>query len=81
MYELEGQPIMMLVHAIVDNRMSIHNSFVNEIVANPEKWNEIEGGNQHISTSLISDKYMVTYGIPNNNDTVMLDLIVYHGNL
>ncbi|MBQ8902505.1 MAG: hypothetical protein IJY87_05570 [Bacilli bacterium] len=70
-YELEGQPFTMLVHAIVDNRMSIHNSFVNEIVANPEKWNEIEGGNQHISTSLISDKYMVTYGIPNNNDTVM----------
>jgi len=70
-YELEGQPFTMLVHAIVDNRMSIHNSFVNEIVTNPEKWNEIEGGNQHISTSLISDKYMVTYGIPNNNDTVM----------
>ena len=70
-YEFEGQPFTMLVHAIVNNNMSVNNKYVSEIVNNPENWNKIDGGNNHISTSLISDKYMVTYGIPNNEDTVM----------
>lgn len=70
-YELSGQPFTMLVHAVVDNRMSINNSYVSQIVNNPEDWDKINGGNNHISTSLISDKYMVTYGIPNKNDTIM----------
>lgn len=70
-YELSGQPFTMLVHAVVDNRMSVNNSYVNQIVNNPENWDKIDGGNNHISTSLISDKYMVTYGIPNKNDTIM----------
>lgn len=70
-YELSGQPFTMLVHAIVDNRMSVNNSYVSQIVNNPEDWDKINGGNNHISTSLISDKYMVTYGIPNKNDTIM----------
>lgn len=70
-YELSGQPFTMLVHAVVDNRMSVNNSYVSQIVNNPENWDKIEGGNNHISTSLISDKYMVTYGIPNKNDTIM----------
>ena len=70
-YELSGQPFTMLVHAVVDNRMSINNSYVSQIVNNPKEWDKINGGNNHISTSLISDKYMVTYGIPNKNDTIM----------
>lgn len=70
-YELTGQPFTMLVHAITDNNMSVNNSYVSQIVNNPEIWNNINGGNNHISTSLISDKYMVTYGIPNNENTVM----------
>ena len=70
-YELSGQPFTMLVHAVVDNRMSVNNSYVSQIVNNPENWDKIDGGNNHISTSLISDKYMVTYGIPNKNDTIM----------
>ena len=70
-YELSGQPFTMLVHAVVDNRMSVNNSYVSQIVNNPEDWDKINGGNNHISTSLISDKYMVTYGIPNKNDTIM----------
>lgn len=70
-YELSGQPFTMLVHAVVDNRMSVNNSYVSQIVNNPEEWDKINGGNNHISTSLISDKYMVTYGIPNKNDTIM----------
>ena len=61
----------MLVHAITNNNMSSNNQFVSEIITDPRKWNEIDGGNNYISSSLISDKYMVTYGIPNNNDTVM----------
>lgn len=70
-YELSGQPFTMLVHAVSDNKMSINNSYVSQIVNNPENWDKINGGNNHISTSLISDKFMVTYGIPNNNDTIM----------
>lgn len=70
-YELSGQPFTMLVHAVVDNRMSVNNSYVSQIVNNPEIWDKIDGGNKHISASLISDKFMVTYGIPNKNDTIM----------
>lgn len=70
-YELSGQPFTMLVHAVVDNIMSVNNSYVSQIVDNPENWNKIDGGNNHISTSLISDRYMVTYGIPNKNGTIM----------
>lgn len=71
-YELSGQPFTMLVHAVVDNRASINNSYVSQIVDNPENWNKINGGNNHISTSLISDKFIVTYGgLANKNDTIM----------
>lgn len=70
-YKLTGQQFTMLVHAITDNNMSKNNRYVSQIVNNPEIWNNINGGNNHISTSLISDKYMVTYGIPNNENTIM----------
>lgn len=71
-YELSGQPFTMLVHAVFNNTMSIYNSYVSQIVKNPENWNKIGDGNNYISTSLISDKYMVTYGsMPNSNDIVM----------
>lgn len=72
-YELSGQPFTMLVHVVVDNKMSVNNSYVSQIINNPENWDKINGGNNHISTSLISDKYMVTYSkvIPNNNDIIM----------
>ena len=40
-YELSGQPFTMLVHAVVDNRMSINNSYVSQIVNNPEDWDKI----------------------------------------
>lgn len=70
-YELSGQPFTMLVHAVTDNVMSTNNSYVSQIVNNPEEWDKINDGNNHISTSLISDKYMVTYGIPNKNNSIM----------
>lgn len=72
-YELSGQPFTMLVHVVVDNKMSVNNSYVSQIINNPENWDKINGGNNHISTSLISDKYMVTYSkvIPNNNNIIM----------
>ena len=79
-YELSGQPFTMLVHAVVDNRMSVNNSYVEQIINSPENWNNINGGNNHISTSLISDKYMVTYGTPNNNNTVMFGFNSFHWN-
>lgn len=71
-YELNGQPFTMLVHAIADNRLSINNAHVSEIVNNPNNWNNINDGNEHISTSLISEKYLINYGTPNKNDTIML---------
>ena len=70
-YELSGQPFTMLVHAITENKMSINNSLVSQLVNNPQMWDKIDGANNHISTSLISDKYMAVYGIPNNNSTIM----------
>lgn len=70
-YELSGQPFTMLVHAITDNRMSRNNGFVSQLIENPAMWNEIMSRNKHISTSLISDRYMMTYGTPNNENTIM----------
>lgn len=70
-YELAGQPFTMLVHAVADNKLSEHNSFAKQIVKEPKKWNEIYGGNNNISTSLISDKYMVTYAVPNDESAIM----------
>ena len=69
-YELTGQPFTMLIHAIADNRQSINNSFVAQIINNPENWEKIMEGNNHISTSLISDKYMVTYA-PDINEAIL----------
>lgn len=70
-YELSGEPFTMLVHAVTNNKSSEHNSFVNEIISNPENWDKITNGNNYISTSVISDKYMHVYDIPNENNTVM----------
>lgn len=61
-YELTGQPFTMLIHNITDNNLSIHNKYVNQILSNPKEWNNIKNGNNYISTSLISDKLMNTYG-------------------
>lgn len=70
-YKLTGQPFTMLVHGITDNDMSSNNAFVKEIINNPESWNSITEGNNFISTSLITNQHMVTYGIPNNENTIM----------
>lgn len=70
-YELTGEPFTMLVHSISDNIMSENNNYVERIISKPENWNNIKGGNNYLSTSLISDKYMVTYGIPNKESTIM----------
>lgn len=70
-YELTGQPFAMLVHAIEDNPASINNSYVKELINNPEKWDKIDGGNNHLSTSLIFDKHIKTYGTPDRNGTIM----------
>lgn len=71
-YELDGQPFTMLVHAITSNVNSNNNSLVPQLIKNPTLWNdESITGNNHISTSLISDKYMATYGIPNDDNCVM----------
>lgn len=70
-YELTGQPFAMLVHAIEDNTASTNNSYVKELINNPEKWDKIDGGNNHLSTSLIFDKHIKTYGTPDRNGTIM----------
>ena len=70
-YQFTGQPFTMLVHGIYHNNMSSNNDFVDEIINNPEKWNTINDGNNFISTSLITNEYMTTYGIPDNEETIM----------
>lgn len=71
-YELTGQPFTMLVHAITNNSASENNSYVKQIINNPEEWDKIVEGNNHISTSLISNQYMKTYGgAPNSEGTLM----------
>ncbi len=62
-YELNGQPFTMLVHNVVSNPMSSNNSIAEKILENPKLFNEINEGNNFISTSLISDKVMITYGL------------------
>lgn len=62
-YELNGQPFTMLVHNVISNSMSSNNDIAEKILENPKLFNEINGGNNFISTSLISDKAMVTYGM------------------
>lgn len=61
-YRLEGQPFTMLVHSITNNKLSIHNQYVEEIRNNPATWENITNGNIHISTSLISNQQMGIYG-------------------
>lgn len=70
-YEFNGNNFTMLVHAVVSNNMSSNNGYVSQIVNDPSKWESITDGNIYLSTSLISEQYMVTYGIPDKNDTVM----------
>lgn len=60
-YELTGQPFTMLIHNITNNNLSIHDKYVDQILSNPKEWNNIEDGNNYISTSLISDKLMNIY--------------------
>lgn len=62
-YELNGQPFTMLVHNVISNPMSSNNDIAKKILENPKLFNDINGGNNFISTSLISDKAMVTYGV------------------
>lgn len=71
-YELSGQPFTMLVHAITDNNASNNNSYVRQIINNPDEWDKIDQGNNHISASLISDKFMATYGAAPNNDSALM---------
>lgn len=61
-YTLKGQPFTMLVHAITYDYRSSNKYIAEKILENPKLWNEIKGGNNFISTSLISDKVMKTYG-------------------
>ena len=61
-FELEGQPFTMLVHVIGNNKLSENNDYGQKIIDNPYYWENSSGGNQHISTSLISEQHIVTYG-------------------
>ena len=58
----------MLVHTVTDNRLSVHNSHVAEITKDIKNWENINSGNEFISTSLISDKFMAVYGYSNPSD-------------
>ena len=68
-YELNGQPFTMLVHNVISNSMSSNNDIAEKILENPRLFNEINGGNNFISTSLISDKAMITYGVSDSRGT------------
>ena len=68
-YELNGQPFTMLVHNVISNSMSSNNDIAEKILENPRLFNEINGGNNFISTSLISDKAMITYGVSDSRWT------------
>ena len=63
-YELTGEPFTMLIHCIVDNNLSNNNNLGKEIVKDPSLWSKQNNGNEHISMSLISDKYVANYGNP-----------------
>lgn len=69
-YELNGQPFTMLVHSVISNPVSYNNDIAKKILENPKLWNEIKNGNNFISTSLISDKAMVTYGGATLGDSI-----------
>ncbi len=68
-YELNGHPFTMLVHNVISNSMSSNNDIAEKILENPRLFNEINGGNNFISTSLISDKAMITYGVSDSRGT------------
>lgn len=70
-YELTGQPFTMLVHAITHNYTSSNDHLVDDLINAPENWNNIESGNNYISTSLISNQFMTTYHNPRDNFSVM----------
>lgn len=60
-YELSGEEFTMLVHRVIENRMSENNEISKEIRTNPEKF-MTSNANDFISCSLISDICMATYG-------------------
>lgn len=74
-YEFTGEPFTMLVHAISDNKRSENNSKVQSLIDNPANWNNIDEGNNHISKSLISNKFLYTYG----NQKVAKEKMVIYG--
>jgi hypothetical protein len=66
-YDFQGKPFTLLVHAVGNNPLSSNNSIGRKIVENPTSWNEEMAANAHISTSLISDKYLHTYDNPSSS--------------
>ena len=71
-YELDGEPFTMLVHAITYNDWADKNKeFPKQIVEDPEKWITIDGGNNFISTSLISERNLMVYDKPDKDDVLM----------
>jgi hypothetical protein len=70
-YEFTGQPFTMLTHSISNNAMSLNNKYVEEIVQDPSRFANIQEGNNFLSTALISDNHLVTYGRQMDNGTVI----------
>ena len=70
-YELTGQPFTMLVHAITHVTSNDNNYIADKLLEDPTQWANLTGGNNYISTSLISDNYMATFATPDNDKTLM----------
>ena len=70
-YEFDGQPFTMLIHAIVNNKDSSNNEISKKLLENPELWNSVDAGNNHISTSIITNEYMINYGFKNSKALIL----------
>lgn len=69
-YELNGVPFTMLVHAVADNSWAEHNNIGKKIFEDPSYWNANINASNFISTSLISDKYMKIYKVNESSSLI-----------
>lgn len=76
-YEFTGQPFTMLVHTIINNNLSNNNDVGKKIRENPEVWEQTADGNNYLSTSLITERYMKLYGFDFNNNYNLNDVVIY----
>lgn len=73
-YDIYSEDFSMLIHVIdINPRADANQDIASTLLENPALWGTIEGGNPNLSTSIITPKNMIGYGIiPETKNTNVL---------